>query len=197
VATYAKTYTSLLATTSVAQGNTQQSSELDTATKISCTLYLQLGFVEAQVNTNPQRFIVQVSSEAADDDNWRNLATYQVSFTGTPEREAISSQSTNTVTVASTTGVDTPGQLVYIQDAGAIASSEWHHVETASATVVTLYDAVTSAFDASDFINTAWEYVAQFDLSSIDRLRVVFENEGAIAADVHVKIDASTADSIA
>lgn len=197
MATYSKTYTALLAVTSVAQGNTQQSSELDTATKISCTLYLQLGFVEAQVNTNPQRFIVQVSSEAADDDNWRNLAVYTVSFVGTPEREAITSQSTNTVTVASTTGVDTVGQIVYIQDAGAISASEWHHVESATGTVVTLYDAVTSAFDASDFINTAWEKTVSFDLSSIDRLRVIFENEGTTAADVHVKIDASTADSIA
>jgi hypothetical protein len=183
--------------TSVAQGNTQLSSELDTATKISATLYLQLGFIEAQVNTNPQRFIVQVSSEAADNDNWRNLAVYTIDFTGTPEREAITSQSTNTVTVASTTGVNTPGQVVYIQDAGAIGNSEWHHVESATGTVVTLYDAVTSAFDASDFINTAWEKTVQFDLSSVDRMRVVFENEGTTAADVHVKIDASTADSIA
>lgn len=197
MATYSKTYTNLLATQALTQGNTVTSTELDTATKISATIYMQLGFIEATANTNPQKFIVQVSSEAADNDNWRNLAVYTVSFTGTPEREAITSQSTDTVTVASTTGVDTVGQFVYIQDTGTIANSEWHHVESATGTVVTLYDAVTTAFDSADFINTAWEKTVQWDLSSIDRLRVVVENEGAAAADVHVKVDVSTADSIA
>jgi hypothetical protein len=160
-----------------------------------------LGFIDdGGANTNPQRFHVQFSGNSTGDEDWTTVATYTATQTGTPAREALTgaSLSDDTMEVASTTGFTTIGMAVYIQDSSVVTDGEWNYVETYTTdTSIDLYDVVTTAKDSADFINEAQIWTAQFDLSGVLRMRVVFENEGATAADCHAKARVTTADSIA
>ena len=99
--------------------------------------------------------------------------------------------------VASTTGF-VAEDILYIQDAGTLADSEWARCEQiVTDTSIDIVDGLTTGKDSSDIIfNDAEIFVAQLDLSAVGRLRVIFQHEGTTGANVHVKAIMVTGDSI-
>lgn len=199
MATYSKTQgTVVLAHQLATNPTTIISAAQDVSSKISCTLFLFHGFIEAAANTDPQKWYVQASAAASGNEDWANLLDYTIDETGTPAREALTgAEADDTLAVASTTGF-AAGDTVYIEDSGTLADGEWGQVESiVTDTTIDLIDTLTAAKDAADFVNAAQIFVAQIDLSAIGRLRVIYANEGATAADSHIKATMVTADSIA
>ena len=88
--------------------------------------------------------------------------------------------------------------LLYIQDTGTLADSEWARCqEIVANTSINLIDGLTTQKDSADVIwNDANVWAAQLDLTAVTRLRVVFQHEGTTGANVHVKALMVTGDSI-
>jgi hypothetical protein len=172
----------------------------DVSTKISATILCFHASVQAVENTNPGKFLVQVSGSSSGDEDWATIAefTAQVSTADTEALTATEPAAETVLAVASTTGF-VAGDWVYIQDAGVLADSEWGRLqEVVTDTSLNLIDGLTNGKDASDFVwNDAEIFIAQLDLSAVGRLRVVFQHEGAAGANAHVKALMVTADSIA
>lgn len=88
--------------------------------------------------------------------------------------------------------------VLYIQDTGTLANSEWARCqEIVANTSINLVDGLTNAKDSSDVIwNDADIWAIDVDLTALTRLRVVFQHEGAVGANCHVKALMVTADSV-
>lgn len=174
-------------------------SSQNVASKLSCTLVLYHAMVEAAANTNPGTFLVQVSPSASGTEDWATIDSYTTMAT-TPDTEAMTATEPIGETVmacASTTGFAVH-DILYIQDTGTLADSEWARLKTfVTDTSISLVDGLTTQKDSSDVIwNDAQIFVTQLDLSSISRLRVVYYHEGAAGANTHIKALMSTGDSI-
>lgn len=169
-------------------------------TKLGATLFMYAGFVEAAANTNPGRFIVQVSAASSGDEDWVDVAEFPIAETGTPATEAMTAtepQGETVLAVASTTDFAALDDI-YIQDAGTLADSEWAKIqEIVTDTSITITDGLTTEKDSSDVIfGSAQRFALWLDLTAVGRLRVIFMHEGAVGADMHVKALMVTGDSI-
>jgi hypothetical protein len=200
MATYTKTADIVLAAHALSTNPaTFIGTAVSVATKISATIYCDVGFIEEAANTNPQRFRIQGSASATNNEDWDDLAVFTITSTGTIAREALTGASLADLTmeVASTTGFST-GMKIYLEDTGTLANGEWGHVQNiVTDTSVDIYDIPTNAKDNTDFICEANMFAFQLDLSSVTRLRAIFENEGATAVNCHYKVLMTTADTIA
>lgn len=152
-------------------------------------IHMHHAFIQATVNTDPASFYVQTTVETTDE-SWLTVAQFTV-FDGTPVTEPVQetlvSIGETDITVASTTGL-AANDLIYIQDVGTEADSEWHQLDRIVAnTTIHLVDGVVSAFDSSDLIwSDAEHFSMQLDLSGIARWRVIYKNEGGTAADTAI-----------
>jgi hypothetical protein len=169
------------------------------ATHFSATLVMFHALVEATANTNPGSFHVQVSPESSGNESWATVAQFTAN-NSTADTEAMTATEPvgeTVLAVASTTGF-AANDILYIQDAGTLADSEWARCkEFVSNTSIDLVDGLTVAKDSSDVIwNDANVFVAQLDLTSVGRLRVIFQHEGVTGANVHVKAIMVTGDTI-
>ncbi len=176
-------------------------SSIAALTKRAVTIFLYHAYVEAAADNNPGMFKVQTRPDAGDgsvNEHWVTVAEYPVKGT-TPDTEAM----TNTETVgtkvlrcASTTGFAAGDQL-YIQDAGALADSEWAECqEIVTNTSIDIIDGLTKQKDSSDFIwNDASKFVCALNLEANESYRVIWSHEGAAGANGHVKALALTYDS--
>lgn len=170
----------------------------DVTTKIAATIILFHAMVEAVANTNPGTFYVQVSGLASGNEDWATVAQFTAKDT-TPDTEALTATEASGVkvlAVASTTGF-VAGDIVYIQDAGNLADSEWGQLEQiVTDTSLDLLDGLTTGKDSSDVAwNDADIFVIQLDLMAVGRVRVLFQHEGGTGANVHIKGLMVTADS--
>jgi hypothetical protein len=88
--------------------------------------------------------------------------------------------------------------ILYIQDTGTLADSEWARCrEIVTDTTIDLVDGLTNQKDNSDVIwNDADMFSCQLDLTSVGRIRVVFQAEGATSVNCHIKAMAIYGDSI-
>lgn len=190
--------TSLLAHQAVTHPDTVKGSATDVSTKLGATVFLFHASVEAAANTNSGIFRIEGSASASGDEDWVPL--YQVSATvSTADTEAMTATEPageTVLAVASTTGF-VAGDVLYIQDAGTLADSEWARCqEIVSNTSINLVDGLTNAKDSSDVIwNDADIWAIYVDLAAITRIRVVFQHEGAAGANCHVKALMVSADS--
>ena len=171
----------------------------DVSTHFSATIVMFHALVEATINTNPGSFHVQISPEGSGNESWATIAQYTANNT-TADTEAMTASEPageTVLAVASTTGF-LATDLLYIQDTGALTNSEWNRCrEIVSNVSIDLIDGLTNAKDASDIIwNDANVFVAQVDLTSVARLRVIFMHEGGTGANVHVKAIMITGDSV-
>jgi len=201
VATYAKTQgTVLLAHQAATHPVTIVGTASDVSTKISATVFCFHAMVEDTPNTNPGIFLIQASASASGNEDWVDLLRFRtkVEAGAVPTQALTGAEADDTLAVASTTGF-VAEDVVYIQDAGTLADSEWNRVESiVTDTTIDLFDTLTTAKDAADFIwGDAEVFIAQIDLSAVGRIRVVFAHDGAAAANSHVKALMVTADSIA
>ena len=201
MATFAKTQgTTILTHQAITHPDTVKGSVQDVSTKIAATVICFHSSVEAAANTNSGMFLIQASASSSGDEDWAAIAQFQatVSTADTEALTATEPAAETVLAVASTTGF-VAGDYVYIQDTGVLADSEWGRLQEIVTNVsLNLIDGLTTGKDSADIAwNDADIFVAQLDLSAVGRLRVVFQHEGAVGANCHVKAMMVTADSFA
>lgn len=188
----------LLTHQAVTHPDTVKGSAVDVSTKMGATVFLFHASVEAAANTNPGTFRVEGSAAASGDEDWVTLAEVAatISTADTEAMTATEPSGETVLAVASTTGF-VAGDRLYIQDTGTLADSEWARCqEIVSNTSINLIDGLTTGKDSADVIwNDADAWAIYVDLSGITRIRAVFQHEGAVGANVHVKGTMVTLDS--
>lgn len=189
----------VLAHQAVTHPDTVKGSAQDVSTKLSASIYMFHAAVEATANTNAGQFIVQCSASASGNEDWVHVAIFTANAT-TADTEAMTATEPigeTVLAVASTTGF-AQSDLLYIQDTGTLANSEWARCqEIVSNTSINLVDGLTVQKDNADVIwNDANVFCCQLDLTSVTRLRVIFQHEGSTGANCHVKAIMVTGDAI-
>jgi hypothetical protein len=188
----------MLAHQAITHPATAKGAEIDVSVIDSLDVACYHASVEATVNTNPGTFLIQGSPVAADDEDWATLFEFTASD-GTADTEAMTATEPigeTVLVVVSTTGF-AAGDGLYVQDAGVMADSEWAKCKKiVTNTSIDLIDGLTTGKDASDFIwNDAEVFSKLVDCRGKMRLRIVFQHEGAVGANVHVKALGVSADS--
>ena len=201
MATISKTQgTSILTHQAITHPATAVGSTQDVTTKLAATLILFHASVEATANTNPGKFLVQVSGSSSGNEDWATVYEFDatISTADTEAMTATEPAAETVLAVASTTGF-VANDTLYIQDTGTLSDSEWARCqEIVTNTSIDLVDGLTNGKDSSDVIwNDADVFTCQLDLTAIGRLRVVFQHEGTTGANCHVKGLMVSGDSIA
>ena len=172
----------------------------DVTTKLAASIILFHASVEAAANTNPGRFLVQVSGASSGNEDWVTVYEFDATIS-TADTEAMTATEPigETALAVASTANFAANDILYIQDAGALANSEWARCEAITVTPsIDLIDGLTNQKDSSDVIwNDADIFICQLDLTAVGRLRVGFQHEGAAGANCHVKGLMVTGDSIA
>lgn len=176
-------------------------SAIDCRTKRRVTVFLYHGYVEAAADTNPGKFLVQVRPDSGEGtvlEHWITVAELSAAGT-TPDTEAMTATEPageTTLAVVATAGFAVD-DILYIQDTGTLADSEWGRCKTfVTNTNIQLIDGLTTQKDSSDVIwNDARVWVVPLDLDAVESFRVVWTHEGATGANGHVKALAITHDS--
>lgn len=175
----------------VTHPDTVVGSEVDVGTGLACSIVCFHALVEATANTNPGKFLIQTSPSASGSEDWSTYQELIVNNT-TADTEAMTATepiAETVLAVASTTGFVTE-DVLYIQDVGTLADSEWGLCqEIVTNTSINLVDGLTVAKDSADVIwNDANVFPAVLiDCTALARVRVVFMHEGATGANCHVK----------
>ena len=201
MATISKTQgTAILAHQAVTHPDTVKGSAQDVSTKLAATIILFHSSIEAAANTNPGKFLVQVSGSSSGDEDWATPIEFDATIS-TADTEAMTATEAAGVTelaVAATAGF-VANDILYIQDTGTLADSEWARCQEISTNAfIKLIDGLTNAKDNADVIwNDADIFICQLDLTAVGRVRVVFQHKGAAGANCHVKGLMVTGDSIA
>jgi hypothetical protein len=201
MATITKTQgTVILAHQAVTHPDTVVGSAQDVSTALAATIVIFHALVEATANTNAGSFHVQISGSSSGNEDWATIAQFTAN-TGTADTEAMTATEPageTVLAVVSTTGF-VAGDLLYVQDAGTLADSEWGRCqEIVTDTSINLIDGLTTGKDSADTIwNDANVFTAELGLTAVGRVRVLFQHEGAVGANVHVKALMVTGDSIA
>lgn len=187
---------------------------IDVLLKRSVTLFMYHASVEIGANTNAGKFIVQTRPDVGVgvvNEHWITVSEH-ITVTGTPDSEVPSGSEVigqSVIEVVSTTGF-VESQLLYFQDtdgatpvattqdlAGAELLSEWCQCAKITATPsINLFDGITNAKDTSDvLINKASRIKTWLNLEAEESFRVIFQHQGAVGANAHVKVLAVTHDS--
>jgi len=201
MATPSKTVgTSIIAHALVTHPGTVIGAAQAVATAIQVTLFLDQGFVEAAVNTNPASWLIQVSAQSSGDEDWYTIQEILLSENGTPADENLTATEAigeDELAMVATTGF-AAGEYVYIQDTGTLANSEWGLIQALLTGPVRMHllDGLTTGKDSSD---TAWgqaeRNIVTLNLESIARYRVVYMHAGAAGANTHIRATATVEDS--
>jgi hypothetical protein len=172
----------------------------DVSTKLAATIILFHSSIEATANTNPGKFLVQVSGAASGNEDWATVAEFDATIS-TADTEAMTATEPvgeTALTVAATAGF-VANDTLYIQDAGVVVNGEWGRCrEIVTDTTIDLVDGLTTEKDSADVIwNDADIFNCQLDLTAVGRVRILFQHEGAAGANCHIKAMAIYGDSIA
>ena len=190
----------ILAHQAVTHPNTVVGSAQDVTTKLAATIMLFHASVEAAANTNPGKFLIQVSGSASGNEDWVTVLVFDATIS-TADTEAMTATepAAETVLVVAATAGFVSNDIVYIQDTTTPADSEWGRCqEIVTDTSINLVDGLTNEKDSADVIwNDADIFVATLDLTAIGRVRTVFQHEGAAGVNCHIKGLMITGDSIA
>jgi len=168
--------------------------------KLAATILLFHASVEAAANTNPGKFLVQVSGSPLGNEDWVTVYEFDatVSTADTEAMTATEPVGEKVLAVAATAGF-AANDLVYIQDTTTPADSEWGRCqEIITDTSINLIDGLTIQKDNADVVwNDCDMFICQLDLTAISRIRTVFQHEGAAGVNCHIKGLLITGDSIA
>ena len=150
------------------------------------------GFSVAAPNTNPATFFTQTSLMNEGDEDWVTSVPFAVA-TGTPADEVFTATEPaggTVIAVAATAGF-VAGDFVYIRDA-VVADSEWAYIKSIVLdTSITLVDPLTRqhALTTTTMFGSAERIEFKLDVKSILRVRIIYSNEGAVAADTHIRAE--------
>lgn len=202
MATISKTQDiAILAHQAVTHPATVVGSAQDVTTKLAASIILFHASVEAAANTNPGRFLVQISGAASGNEDWATIYEFDATIS-TADSEGINATEPigeTALAVDAATAGFAANDILYIQDVGAVTDGEWGRCrKIVTNTTIDLVDGLTNEKDASDAIwNDADIFVCQLDLTAVGRVRVVFQHEGTAGVNCHVKGLMVTGDSIA
>ncbi len=191
MATFSKTQgTSVLSLQSVAASTVLLGSAIDVSTKIAASIFIHFGRRVATASTAGARIRIEASSKSSADGHWYPLAMFETNFAAV-ESEAVSgtvNAGTNVITVASTTNL-AANDIIYI-DNGTIANSEWGRIKSVSTNVsVTIEDNLVNAQTGATIYDGAEVFVANLNLQSVGRIRVVVDGSSftqAFAIESHI-----------
>ena len=200
MATPSKTVgTSVIAHQAVTHPGTVVGAAQALPTAIEVTIFLDHALIEATANTNPARWLIQVSAASSGNEEWVTLQEILLKEDGTPVAEALTATEAGgeTVLAVASTASRAAFDLVYIQDAGTLADSEWNLIqEIVTNTSINILDGLTTGKDSSDTIwGQAERRIASINIESIARVRVVFMHEGAVGANAHIRATMTVEDS--
>lgn len=171
----------------------------DVSTKFAATVLLFHSSIEATANTNPGKFLVQVSGSATGNEDWATVYEFDATIS-TADNEAMTATEPvgETVLAVSNTSGFASYDKLYIQHS-TLASSEWGLCqEIVTNTSIDLVDGLTNEQTSSSVIwNDVDIWAVQLDLTAVTRIRVNFQHEGATGANCHIKALGITSDSIA
>ena len=173
----------------VVHPNTVKGEDVDVSTLDSAKIVCFHAPVEAAPNTNPGKFIIQVSGITVGDDDWATIDEHVVAAI-TPATEvftAVGAGQTELL-VASTAGFAS-GDGLYIQDISDVEGCEWELCRKIVTDVsIDLIDGLSRAKETNDIAwNGAELFITEIDLHNVIRVRVVFQHEGAVGANAHVR----------
>lgn len=149
-------------------------------------------FNEEGANTNPQSILIQTSMSESGNDDWVTAAEH-IASTVSPVIEALTGTEPvgETVIAVADEAGSVAGDLIYIRDT-VVSDSEWALVkEVVVNTSIDLVDGLTTAHAATttSIFTQAEKFSSVVSLKGIERIRLVYMNEGGTAANTHVKAE--------
>lgn len=146
-------------------------------------------------------FHVMGSYETSGDENWFHIATFKCVDPGaapvTEPMTATEPTGETVLAVTNTTGFAS-GDLIYVQDAGTEADSEWHLVQRiVSNTSIDIFLGLTNQKDSSDVIwGSAQQFRCSVNCAHLKRLVCHYSNEGSSAPNTAVLVEAMVATDV-
>ena len=180
MARYTQTLTALLSHAAVSDASISVGSALNVAGSLSGTVYFSHAWIGTASITRGADYYLQASPEASDNKAWSTLAKFTTGTTAADTEAFTGTRAAGlaVIPVASTTGFQTRGDLIYIKDGATLTDSEWHQIKTYDEDVsVTLFDGLTETPAASSaFYSRAERFVMQVVLSGVSRVRAIAHN---------------------
>jgi len=162
------------------------------ASYISAVVSIWHANVETVANAEGVRYKIQGSPMSSGNEDWTDLFEW---ITGTTSAEtetltATEPQAETDLAVAATANFEV-GDVVYVQDTGTLADSEWGEVEEVVSNVsVNLLDGLANAKDSSDVLWDQAERIAvEINCAGLSRIRVVVVHRAATGSDVHCRVE--------
>lgn len=190
--------TSLLAWQDIATANTVISSVSSVGSKLSAAVYITLARRSGTAFTTGWPNIrIEASAKSSGNDSWFPLSIFQpavgASIANTTLNGAVSAAA-STVTVTSATNI-AAGDMLFLGDTST-ANYEAVRVKSISGTTVTPEEVVTYGHANSAIVTDQVEkYFAQYDLTSISRIRAVCDNANS-GQSISVEVLMTTGDSL-
>ena len=150
-------------------------------------------FNEGAANTNGQAILIQTSISKSGNLDWVTAAQHDPVEGLTPADEVVTGATAAgavLANVAATAGF-VAGDLIYVRDTVA-ADSEWARVqEIVTNTLIAFVSPLTNAHAATttSLFASAEKFSSVISLKGIKRFRLVYQNEGATAANTHIKAE--------
>lgn len=199
MADFTQSKSTLISHQAVTHPDSIEGTAVSVATALECLIVCWHALVEATANTNPGKFRIFGSLDAADDENWFHITDIEVTTaTAATENMTATEPAGETVlAVASTTGF-AAGDNIYVQDAGTLADSEWHTIDKIVAnTSIDIMMGLTNQKDSADVIwGSAQQFRVALNCAGLSRIRCDFSHEGATGANCHVKAEVVVATDI-
>lgn len=177
---------SLFSLATVASGAVGLGASTNVLTELGATIYIHIGRTITTALTNGVKIRIEASAKATLDGFWFPLAEFTsgvAASTTTATLTTGTTAGTATLPMTTTAGI-VIGDKVYIQEAGGQTNSEFGRVITVNAnTSIVIEDG--TLFNHTVTTTKIWSqaefFVAQLDLTSVSRLRVVIDCASALS----------------
>lgn len=183
--------TSLISLQTLASAAVILGSPVDVSTKIGATVFIHHGRTIATALTNGVKYRIEASAKSSLDGYWFSLAEFISNVTVSTTTATLTTGTTagtTTLPMTTTTGI-VIGDKVYIREAGGETNSEFGRVKLVTAsTSIDIEDG--TLFNHTITTTKVWSqaefFVAQLDLTSIGRIRVVADAAYALSGQTTV-----------
>lgn len=178
--------TSLFALATVASATVGLGAAIDVTTKFMATIFIHVGRTVATALSNGVKVRIEGSAKGSLDGFWFPLAEFVTAVTVSTTTANLTTATVagdTVIPMTATTGI-VIGDRVYIREAGAEVNSEFARVRLVTTnTSITVEDGLLFAHTVttSRIWSQAEFFIAQLDLSSIGRIRVVIDCASALS----------------
>lgn len=192
----------LISHQAISLDNVVVGSELDVSTFFSADVVIYHANIGITANASGTKYLIQASVVASGNEDWVTIASHTTDTNAANKANIAGNESIGDKVIGVGTGEQSgfaTGDLIYIQDTGALANSEWNAVDdNSTADQIDILDGLTVAKDSADDIFDEAEVVAiHLDLDGIQRIRCVVNHRiSATGSTIHTKVIAGTMDTI-